>query len=93
MPQASKLDYDANTYLAVTISDARNPSTLQSIHPAVTYIGQVGQLRDIHRLCVAKQDWEQKQEEITETLMQAGIIRIDVEKLQQRAKRTDHDEL
>ena len=88
------LNYDLNTYLTVTLSDRCDPSTLQTVHPAVTYIDQVGQLTDVHRISIPVQDWEQGKEDIMQSLTRAGIVRIDVERLQQRAKRSDdHEEL
>jgi hypothetical protein len=88
------MDYEANTYLLVTLSDFCDISTLQTVHPAVTYIGQVGQLTDIHRLGVSNQDWDQNKQEIRESLRRAGIVLVDVDKLQQRAKRNEeYDEL
>jgi len=82
------VDYDANRYLIVTLS---NPSALQTrnLHPAVTHIGQIGQLGDLHRLSVSKQDWDNEEQSILESLRRNGVIRVDHDKLQQRSKRGD----
>ena len=55
---------------------------------------EVGRLTDVHRLSAPIQDWKQGKEEIMRSLTRAGIVRIDVERLQRRAKRSDdHEEL
>jgi hypothetical protein len=80
------LDYDANKYLIVTIS---NPSALRDVHPAIAHIGQVGQLKDLHRLSVSNRDWDNEKDAILESLRRSGVSRIDYDKLQQRSRRQD----
>jgi hypothetical protein len=80
------LDYDANKYLIVTISD---PSALRDVHPAITHVGQVGQLKDLHRLKISNRDWDNERDAILESLREVGVSRIDHDKLQQRSRRQD----
>jgi hypothetical protein len=85
-----QLDYDANKYLIVTLSQS-DPSSLKNVHPAVTDIGQVGQLRNVHRIAIPKRDWDEQQHHILEALRQIGVSRIDHDELRQRVKRIIDD--
>ncbi|KAI3619459.1 cutinase [Moniliophthora roreri] len=53
----TNLDYSQNTYLAITLSSS-NPSNIVSLHPALTHVGQVGQLKDVQMFSVPKTVWE-----------------------------------
>ncbi|GAW03042.1 hypothetical protein LENED_004730 [Lentinula edodes] len=45
------MNYDLNTYVAVTLAPNSPflgaPSSLSTVHPALTHVGQVGQLHDV----------------------------------------------
>lgn len=85
-------DHNANVYLAITISPAspsyQNPEQL-AVHPALTYIGPVGQLRDVQTFSVPREDWGRVQGDVLRQLSDLpGVQRVDVqEPPRQRAKR------
>ncbi|KAF7981081.1 hypothetical protein HWV62_35572, partial [Athelia sp. TMB] len=86
------LDHSTNAYLAVTLTPAspyyHNPAGLCSFHPAINHIGQLGQLSDVQLLSVPKTEWDISRQEITNVLRaQAGVTRVDVQEVKQRAKR------
>ncbi|EDR11135.1 uncharacterized protein LACBIDRAFT_324688 [Laccaria bicolor S238N-H82] len=90
MPQT--LDYDHNTYLAVTLSTASHtrfqPSSLSAVHPSLTYHGQVGELHDVQLFAVPKADWDQVGEDILAVLKaKEGVLGVDVQVPKQRVKR------
>ena len=95
MPQT--LDYDHNTYLAVTLSAASHihfqPSSLSAVHPSLAYHGQVGELQDVQLFAVPKADWDQIGEDILAVLKaKQGVLGVDVQVPKERAKRRS-DEL
>ena len=86
------LNYEANTYLAVTLSPGstyfQDPATLAAVHPSISHVGQVGPLQDVQLVSVPKRDWDGVKEEVLQSLMgSGGIGRVDVQVAQQRAKR------
>ncbi|RDB19502.1 hypothetical protein Hypma_013608 [Hypsizygus marmoreus] len=88
------LNYDMNTYLAVTLSSASPffgaPAQLAMVHPAVAHVGQVGQLQDVQLFSVPNFEWERVSEDVLEKLSKAeGVGRVDVQKLAARAKRDE----
>lgn len=86
------LDHSANTYLAVTLSPAspylQDPSSLSKAHPLATHLGQVGEMKDVQLISIPKQKWDSEQEDILGFLKnQAGVSRVDVQAVKERAKR------
>jgi hypothetical protein len=91
------LNYDANTYLAVTLSSSspffQQPATLTQVHPAVAHVGQVGQMKDVQLFSVAKFEWAKVSEVVLSKLEKSeGVRRVDVQKPAQRSRR-GNDEL
>ncbi|KAG6892014.1 hypothetical protein C0992_002305, partial [Termitomyces sp. T32_za158] len=61
---------------------------LTMVHPAVTHVGQVGQLQDVQIFSVPNSEWESVQEDVLEKLSKAnGVGRVDVQKVKARSKR------
>jgi hypothetical protein len=90
------LDRSANTYLAVSLSPSspylQDPSALSGAHPALTHVGQMGQMRDVQILSVPIQDWNNAQHDVLRSLnAQEGIIRVDVQVLRERTKRGEEE--
>ena len=86
------LDHIANAYLAISLSPSslyyHNPSALSIAHPSIAYVGQVGQMTDTQLFSIPRQEWDQAQRDILGSLTaQEGVTRVDVQSLQQRAKR------
>lgn len=86
------LNYDINTYLAVTLSPTssffNHPAQIAQVHPAVAHIGQVGALEDVQLFSVPKLEWESVGEEVMRKLKGlSGVGRVDVQKLEARSKR------
>jgi len=84
------LNYDLNTYLAVTLSPPflQQPAALAQVHPAVAHVGQVGQMEDVQLYSVAKFEWERASGDILSKLENSdGVRRVDVQELSQRTKR------
>ena len=91
------LNYDMNTYLAVTLSSSspflQQPATLAQVHPAVAHVGQVGQMPDVQLFSVAKFEWEKVSEDVLSKLEKSdGVGRVDVQTPAQRSRR-GNDEL
>jgi hypothetical protein len=89
-----ELNFDANVYLAVTLSSTSpyqsNPPLLGAVHPAIAYIRRVGELQDVQLVGVPKQSWDSERDDIMRSLETAeGVIQIDVQSLKQRAKRDE----
>ncbi|KAJ7069572.1 hypothetical protein C8F01DRAFT_977204 [Mycena amicta] len=88
---ALNLNYYANTYLAITIpassSYMHSPASLQKLHPAATYVGQVGAMTDVQLVSIPKAQWESSdtRAEILEAFKAAG--KVDIQEPKQRAKR------
>ena len=78
------LDYDHNTYLAVTLSTASRihfqPSSLSAMHPSLAYHGQVSELQDVQLFAVPKADLDQVGEDIQAVLkVKQGVWGLDVQ--------------
>ena len=91
---ALKLDHDLNTYLAVTLSSNSpyygTPQQLEMVHPAVAHVGQVGSMEDVQLFSVPNLEWERVSKEVIERLSGAdGVGRVDVQQLEQRARRDE----
>ena len=91
------LNYDSNTYLALTLSPRSqylsSPSAVLQAHPSLTHVGQVGQLADVQLYGVPKAVWQQESASILNLLKSLeGVDRVDVQGLRTRHKRGD-DEL
>lgn len=77
------LDHNSNIYLAVTVSPSshvyENPAELAT-RPELTYVGQVGQLRDVHLLSIPRDDWSQTQADVLSAIRNVnGVQRVDVQ--------------
>jgi len=77
------LDYDDNVYLAVTISSSsrflENPAAL-AVHPALSHIGTVGQLRDVQLLSAPRESWPRIEGDILASLNSLeGVRSVDVQ--------------
>ena len=91
-PSMPQLNYDHNTYLAVTLSTASHihfqPSSLSAVHPSLAYHGQVGKLQNVQLFAVPKTDWDQVGEDILGVLKaKQGVLGVDVQVPKQRVKR------
>ncbi|KAI0085930.1 hypothetical protein BDY19DRAFT_386052 [Irpex rosettiformis] len=76
-------DYNSYVYLTVTVSPNsslyQNPTQLAS-HPALTYIGQVGQLRDVQLLSAPRDGWSRVEGDVISSLNGLdGVRRVDVQ--------------
>ncbi|KAF9075398.1 hypothetical protein BDP27DRAFT_1314944 [Rhodocollybia butyracea] len=67
------------------------PSSLTAVHPAISYVGQVGQLQDVQLVSVSK-DSEAIDDILTLLRNSQGISGVNIQELKQRTKRGD-DEL
>jgi len=88
------LDHKANVYIAVSIQEGSqklsDPSLLTTVHPALAYVGPVGQLGDVQLVSVARDVWEDSMEEILRRLnAEDDVQRVDVQSLKMRVKRGD----
>lgn len=86
------LNYDTNTYLAVTLSSSspffQQPAALAQVHPAVAHVGQVGQMKDVQLFSVAKFEWEKISGDVLSKLEKSeGVGRVDVQEPAQRSRR------
>ena len=86
------LNYNANTYLAVTFSPHsqyfQSPAALVHAQPSLSHVGKVGELEDVQLYGVPKAVWQYEGEDILEYLRRLeGIHRVDVQSLQTRSKR------
>ena len=99
MATPTALDYAANIYLAVSLtpSSAYHGSPIEvPSFPAVTQIGNVGELSDVLLLAVPKDDWQSDGSTILQTLKEDkdNVVRVDVQEPKRRMKKGgDHDEL
>ncbi|OCH86202.1 hypothetical protein OBBRIDRAFT_738453 [Obba rivulosa] len=83
MSAPQNLNYDQNVYLAVTLAPSsasfNSPSVL-AVHPSVTHLGTVGQMRDVQLLSVPRHDWDDVQAEVLSSLRSlGGVNRVDVQ--------------
>ena len=90
-------DHNANVYLAVTLSSSsalyQNPQDLAA-HPALTHIGQAGQLRDVQLLSVPRDDWERVQSDVLSKLNSLhGVSRVDVQEPPRMRSKRDMGDL
>ena len=88
------MDYNSNTYLAVTVSPnspyMSNPASLADVHSELRYVGNVGELSDVQLLSVPKSQWETVQAAVQQALKGAtGVQSVDVQVPKQRAKRDE----
>jgi hypothetical protein len=89
-------DHSSNVYIAVTVSPNsalyQNPSQL-AVHPSLTHIGQVGELRDVQLLYTPRQGWSDTQGQIMGALQgMDGVRRVDLQDPPRtRAKRDTAD--
>ncbi|KAF8823677.1 hypothetical protein F5879DRAFT_158444 [Lentinula edodes] len=86
------MNYDLNTYVAVTLAPNSPflgaPSSLSTVHPALTHVGQVGQLHDVQLVSVPKEDWSNIGDDILASLKGSeGVSSVSVQELRQRTKR------
>jgi len=86
------LNYDMNTYLAVTLSSSspflQQPAALAQVHPAVAHVGQVGQMQDVQLFSVANFEWEKVGGDVVSKLEKSeGVGRVDVQEQAQRSRR------
>ncbi|KAL4254442.1 hypothetical protein ABKN59_003652 [Abortiporus biennis] len=90
MSSQQVLNYSENVYLTVTVSPelAQQPSGLL-IHPSLTTLGQVGELRDVQFVSVPKAKWDNIHNEVISSLQElAGVSRVEVlDPPKQRVKR------
>lgn len=90
-------DHSANVYITVTVSSSsslyQHPEQLVS-HPALNYIGQVGQLRDIQLLSVPREEWEHVQGDVLSNLNGLqGVTRVDVQEPPRTRSKRDVSDL
>jgi hypothetical protein len=77
------LDYDANTYISVTLDPSApsfgSPDALGQ-HAAVEYVGPVGQLADVQLVSVPKSDWQDAQADVLGWLRaRPGVVHVEVQ--------------
>lgn len=92
MSTSLSLNYDLNTYLAVTIPASspffQHPAALAQVHPAVAHVGQVGEMQDVQLFSVAKFEWEKVGADVLRKLGKSeGVGRVDVQEPEQRVRR------
>ncbi|KAE9405849.1 hypothetical protein BT96DRAFT_306495 [Gymnopus androsaceus JB14] len=69
------------------------PSSISTLHPALTHVGQVGSLDDVQLVSVPKEDWSNIGDDILASLKNSqGVHSVSVQEPKQRTKRTG-DEL
>ncbi|GBE82830.1 hypothetical protein BKA93DRAFT_522463 [Sparassis latifolia] len=91
------LNHDENVYLTVTITSsspfAVNPAALV-VHPSLTHLGMVGQLRDVQLLSVPRESWPRLQGEVLSALNALdGVRRVDVQDPPRMRAKRGGDEL
>lgn len=98
MSTPTTLDYNANIYLAVSLTPSsiyHNAPVEVPSYPGVTQIGNVGELSDVLLLAVPKDEWQTDGTAIVEKLKEdtSNVARVDVQEPKRRVKRGEHDEL
>ncbi|TFK46403.1 hypothetical protein OE88DRAFT_916771 [Heliocybe sulcata] len=86
MPEPQNLNHDATTYLTVTLASSISPSSLPSslnvnaeAAVALDYLGNVGELKDVHLVGVPKEQWETWGSEIVQRLQaRPGVTAVQV---------------
>ncbi|KAF8644584.1 hypothetical protein AX16_008382 [Volvariella volvacea WC 439] len=86
------LDYSSNAYLVVTLSSTSPffsaPSTLASLHPSLSFVGQVGQLSDVQIVSVPQAHWEQDGNAIVASLRSGeGVVSVNLQQPKHRIRR------
>lgn len=87
------MDHDLNKYLAVTFKRntayISNPSSLCDTVPEIglTYVGQVGQLRESHVYSIPLVQWTGSEVDAIRAL--EGIASVGVQELRTRSRRED----
>lgn len=86
------LDYNANTYIAVTLSPGsqylQSPPSLVEGHSSLVHVGNVGQLEDVHLYGVPKAVWQREGDNILDFLKeQAGVSGVHVQIPRTRSRR------
>jgi len=92
MSHTPSLEHDANAYFAVSISSGSqysdDPTTLALAHPALSYVGPIGELKDSFLLAAPKQ--ENVDDVILAVLKKTeGIDNVEVQFPKTRAKRDE----
>lgn len=88
------LDHTANAYLAITLSQSSalfsDPAGLAQ-HPAVQYVGQVGQLQDVQLVSVPRAQWVEAEADVMGWLKaRDGVVNVQVQSPPRaRAKRDE----
>ncbi|PCH38529.1 hypothetical protein WOLCODRAFT_97271 [Wolfiporia cocos MD-104 SS10] len=77
------LNHDDNVYLAVTVAPSSrfvgDPDAL-AVHPSLTHLGIVGQMRDVQLLSVPRESWPRLQGDVLAALNTLdGVKRVDVQ--------------
>ncbi|KAF8585722.1 hypothetical protein K439DRAFT_1279400, partial [Ramaria rubella] len=88
-------DYGTNTYIVVYLSPSSpyllNPSSISTIHPALTHVGSVGVLNDVQLVSVPKREWSHLSDDVLVSLRSGsttGIEKVEVQdEPKTRAKR------
>lgn len=90
MPTDVAYDHAANVYLTVTTYRS-SQSSLATAHPAVSYIGPVGGLSDVHVVSVPKDAWSGNERDIMRRLKGVqGVMGVEVQpEPRRRVKRDD----
>ncbi|KAF9009648.1 hypothetical protein BDQ17DRAFT_1075008 [Cyathus striatus] len=77
--------------LAITLSPAASSSSLTNNNPFLTYIGQVRKLADVQVFSVPKGTWDTQRDAILTRLQsEEGVLRVDVQTFERRAKRDEY---
>ncbi|KIJ32420.1 hypothetical protein M422DRAFT_783421 [Sphaerobolus stellatus SS14] len=92
-----RLDFTSNAYLTIYLSPSStylaDLASLSYIHPALSYVGPVGVMKDVQILGVQKPEWNQAQDDILIALrgkLGEGIERVEVqEEPKPRTKRNE----
>lgn len=80
--------------LAVTLQSSSsllaNPAQLATAHDSLTHVGQVGELSDVQLVSVPSTEWDSVKGDVLGALMgMEGVVRVEVQKTKQRAKRDE----
>jgi hypothetical protein len=97
MPTPIALDYAINNYISVTLSprsSLRSSPDRLAQHPAVSYVGLVGELQDVQLVSVPKADWAEKEADVLEWLKaRDGVIQVNIHSDQKTRARRGGGEL
>jgi hypothetical protein len=68
------------------------PDTLSSIYPGLTYLGQVGELSDVHLYSFPQENWLAARGEVLSGLQDSdGVLHVEVQRPVQRVKRGEEE--